>query len=199
MPTEPVKKVKEDTLWRACANGDVARIEKYIENKGAMNECDGYKMTLLHHAVHGGQVAVVKMLLAAGADADAQDAEGWSPLLCAVDKSNAEIVLILCAHGADPCTKDTFKRSLLHIAAMHGSAEVITILKEEGGASSNIKTVAGMIPLHYAAQNGHLDACKALKPSATNLASLYSEKTPFQLAEEAGHKEVAEFLKSLEK
>ena len=197
LPTEPVDTKKPDTLWKACARGDVERMTAYVEAKSALNECDEYKMTLLHHAVHGKQVAVAQLLIEAGSDVDAQDGEGWSALQHAVDKGCAPIVRLLCEKGADPCTKDQFKRTLLHVAAMNGAADIIEILREEGGCSPNAKTVVGFVPLHYAAQNGHLESCKALKPSKQQLAAEAGGKTPLQLAEENGHSAVSEYLKSL--
>eukprot|EP01063_Lacrimia_lanifica_P025425 TRINITY_DN33231_c0_g1_i1.p1 TRINITY_DN33231_c0_g1~~TRINITY_DN33231_c0_g1_i1.p1 ORF type:complete len:251 (+),score=121.31 TRINITY_DN33231_c0_g1_i1:54-755(+) len=198
LPTQPRKKDTTVTLWQGAARGDVARIREYLANNGPTNEKDAYKMTLLHHAVHGKQLEVTKMLLDAEADIDVQDAEGWSPLQYAVDKNCTELVELLVGRGADTSAKDAYKRSLLHNAARVGNAAIIEILREEGGCPAGAKTVVGFTALHYAAQEGHLDACKALKPTKVHLAAAdASGKNAAQLAADAGHAAVAEYLQSL--
>ncbi|KAJ9466220.1 26S proteasome non-ATPase regulatory subunit 10 [Diplonema papillatum] len=189
---------KPETIWQAAARGNTERMKEYIENKGLLTEPDEFKLTLLHHAVHGGQAEVVDLLIAAGGvNLDAADNDGRTALSVACDKGFIDIVAALLKAGADGSVKDTFKRSCLHMAGNAGRADVIKLLLDEADISGSAKTVASWLPLHYAAANGHLDACAALKPTKNHLTATASSQTARDMAEANGHKEVAEYLASL--
>eukprot|EP01064_Diplonema_japonicum_P026999 TRINITY_DN3868_c1_g1_i1.p1 TRINITY_DN3868_c1_g1~~TRINITY_DN3868_c1_g1_i1.p1 ORF type:complete len:216 (+),score=59.19 TRINITY_DN3868_c1_g1_i1:42-650(+) len=190
------KPVKEETLWEAAAKGNTERITKYIENKGALGEVDGNKMSLLHHAAWGGQLDIVKMLCE-GCNVDAQDREGWTPLQTAVDKGHVEVAIFLCTEGgADPTMKDSYKRNSLHIACMQNMPTLVTALKKEG-LTNTAKTMTGYTPLHYAGSLGFLDCCKSLEPTSAHAAIKASGKTALDLALEGNHTETAEYLRTL--
>ena len=53
-------------------------------------------------AVQYNRTAVVDMLLKAGAKADVQDKDGWSPLMIASLAGQDELVVMLLAGGANP-------------------------------------------------------------------------------------------------
>ena len=192
----PPKAIKADTLYQAAAKGNVDRLRSYLKNKVPVNDCDEYNMTLLHHAVHGGQEEIVNMLVDAGADCDLKDSEGWTAVHTASDKGNGNIIKKLIVGGGDVSSKDNYKRTPLHLSSMNGHTECVGILLEEG-ASAGVKSVVGMTALLYAASNGHVEVCKALNPSKTHLSSTVGDKTALQLAEENNHSETAEYLKSI--
>jgi uncharacterized protein len=56
----------------------------------------------LHAAVAGRHRQIARRLLAAGAQVDAAQQHGWTPLLAAADNGDAELVAALLAAGADP-------------------------------------------------------------------------------------------------
>jgi ankyrin repeat protein len=58
------------------------------------------KVHALNAAVAGGHREIVAMLLDAGADPNAPQAEGWTPLQAAERRNDEEIVTLLRAHGA---------------------------------------------------------------------------------------------------
>lgn len=58
-------------------------------------------LTPLHHAVHGGHLDVVDLLLEAGANASATANEGWVPLLIAAYRGHLEVVKMLIDTGVD--------------------------------------------------------------------------------------------------
>ncbi|GAA2873773.1 hypothetical protein GCM10010517_34350 [Streptosporangium fragile] len=60
------------------------------------------RSTPLHQAAQEGAVQVIKLLLAAGAEVDAVDADGATPLWEAVRHGRDEAVKLLLAAGADP-------------------------------------------------------------------------------------------------
>ena len=57
-------------------------------------------MTLLHHAAGQGRVGWAAALLAMGADVNAEDDGGWTPLFHAVANGQAQMVRFLRHHGA---------------------------------------------------------------------------------------------------
>jgi ankyrin repeat protein len=58
------------------------------------------KVHALNAAVAGGDREIVAMLLDAGANPDAPQAEGWTPLQAAERRNDEDIVTLLRAHGA---------------------------------------------------------------------------------------------------
>ncbi|CAM9381538.1 unnamed protein product, partial [Sphacelaria rigidula] len=87
----------------------------------------------LEHAAATGNLALVKDLLAAGADGRA----GWkgsryqSPLHAAVEGGNDEVVSALLKAGSKPDVNvysDPKKRSPLHYAAFHGRQSIVKML-----------------------------------------------------------------------
>ena len=57
--------------------------------------------TPLHAAVAGKRHDIVELLIEAGADVNAQDADGWTPLNLAAHEGAPETVSLLLANGAD--------------------------------------------------------------------------------------------------
>ncbi len=71
----------------------------------------------LHWAAAEGHVEVVKALLAAGADREAQDKFGWRPLHWAAMKCRVDVVKVLLAAGADKEAQTSDGETPLHYAA----------------------------------------------------------------------------------
>lgn len=64
-------------------------------------------------AVSHGRVAMVKLLLSSGADVNAQDREGSTPLMCASEHGHTHIVRLLLETGrCDLSLKDKVRLSI---------------------------------------------------------------------------------------
>lgn len=74
----------------------------------------------------------VRALLSAGADREAQDADGYTPLLLAVLSGEADSARALLAAGAKTVQRDPKLLSLLHAAAEGGRAESLEALLAAG-------------------------------------------------------------------
>ncbi|XP_037371737.1 ankyrin repeat and SOCS box protein 10 [Talpa occidentalis] len=120
--------------------------------------------TPLHVAARLGHVELAELLLRRGACPNAQDAEGWTPLLAACDvlcpspataKATTARCLQLChlllAAGADADHADRDKRRPLHLACRRGHAAVVELLLA-CGVSANAMDYGGHTPLHCALQ-----------------------------------------------
>ncbi|PNY25572.1 Uncharacterized protein TCAP_04488 [Tolypocladium capitatum] len=67
----------------------------------AIDESDSDANTALHVAVAGQKLVVALLLLRYGANPNAENAEGWTPVHLAVQTGSLEIVEALVAHGGD--------------------------------------------------------------------------------------------------
>lgn len=71
----------------------------------------------MHYAAWGGQERATRELLVRGADPNARDAEGKTPLHFAVLGGHESTVGALCDHGANVSAADTDGQTPLHKAA----------------------------------------------------------------------------------
>jgi len=92
----------------------------------------------------------VALLLTKGADADARDKAGRTPLVFAVQNNARDEVELLIAHGADVKAVDTSGLTPLHWAR---NAEVANLLLAKG-ADVSARALDGHTPLFFAAQHG---------------------------------------------
>jgi len=99
----------------------------------------------LHDAAEKGNLEAVKQHLAAGANVNAKDDDGWTPLLYAAAEGRKEVAELLIANGAD-VNVNVYGTTPLHIAAFSGHTEVVELLIANG-ADVNAKDEDGMTPL----------------------------------------------------
>ena len=142
--------------------------------------------TPLHDAAFAGDVETVKALLAAGADPNARDVGGRTPLHGAVwpPKTAAPAVVgALLEAGADPNARDVDGRTPLHLAAgFNDNPAVVGALLDAGadpGAGPD-----GFTPLHAAAAKSTNPAVveTLLDAGADPSARTRGGKTPFDYA-----------------
>jgi ankyrin repeat protein len=82
-----------------------ARVVRVLLQRGAgrVNEVYGVKRcTALHMAARRGNVDIIAALLDGGADMEARDSAGETPLRRAVNCAKVEAAKLLLARGADP-------------------------------------------------------------------------------------------------
>ena len=104
----------------------------------------------LHWAAEKGHLEVAKLLLTRGAEVDAKDTDGWTPLQRAAgnDRPAADIILLERWCGTDARTIKGM--TSLHYAA-EGSRLAVAKLLLTNGAGVDVKDTVGWTPLHYAA------------------------------------------------
>jgi hypothetical protein len=134
---------------------------------------------------------VAGRLLAAGADADAREANGGSPLHFAAGAGSAPIVRALLDAGADPAARTRVGWTPLEWAAVGGDSEAVRLLLERGPAPASVDLAQIL-----AAMDGH-DAVVALlagaRGSRTPDRSLWKPVTataPGRLAFPADHPDI---------
>ena len=104
----------------------------------------------IHKAAEEGNIYVVKQHLAAGADVNAKNKKGMTPLHFAIYKDNSEIVELLIDKGADVNAMATDGRTPLHSAAIMGRKEIAELLIAKGADVNAKGGAAGLTPLDVA-------------------------------------------------
>jgi ankyrin repeat protein len=88
---------------------------------------------------------IVKALVHAGADVNAADASGITPLLANTER-RTDVALLLLSLGANPCVADHSGRTPLHVAAARGDAKLVAALlgksTDVGGTDARPPVVA---------------------------------------------------------
>jgi len=100
----------------------------------------------LRNAVVRGDVDEVRRLITAGADPNAVDRDGWSPLHDAAWGDRPEIATLLIQAGAKVNRLTSDGTSPLHQAALADCFEVAEVLLK-AGADPNLKRADGTTPL----------------------------------------------------
>ena len=95
-----------------------------------------------------GNIEAVKQHLAAGADVNAKDEDGETPLHYTVYKGHKEIAELLIEKGADVDAGNSFGSTPLHNAAIDGHTEIVELLIAKG-ADVNAKADTGWTPLDW--------------------------------------------------
>lgn len=86
--------------------------------------------TLLHQAVRRNQVGVVRVLLEAGADTEASNVDGSTPLSCAAELGLFDVARQLVEAGCNLNRANLKGRSPLISAVLHGQLQIVELLVE---------------------------------------------------------------------
>ena len=135
-------------LHMAARAGSLPCLKILIRHKSRVDHKDSCGNTALHYTCKSGKTALhytcksktytrkylrcAECLLASGADIDAEDLTGKTPLRVCIETSNAENALLLLDRGAkmDSCTKDGM--TLLMAAVFYNRHEMLRLLIRRG-------------------------------------------------------------------
>ncbi|KAL8748407.1 MAG: hypothetical protein Q9184_007327 [Pyrenodesmia sp. 2 TL-2023] len=155
---------------RAGSVGDVQRLLSLAEADARVTTPFG--TTLLHSASKSGNVELVRLLIREGADTNAQDEDGESPLHGAMARSdNYDVVRTLVENGADLSSKaidgktplhSIFNNTIYHILMRDNVLQ--NMLPDSEGVVSYLvgqvslgdlekKDIQGRTPVHYATES----------------------------------------------
>ncbi|MCX5922030.1 MAG: ankyrin repeat domain-containing protein [Candidatus Dependentiae bacterium] len=131
---------------------------------------------------------MVKALLAAGAQVNAQDMNGWTALMRAIGQDDLDTTLELLRAKAAVNTKNTDKTTALLIAAHYSqkanSAKIIDALLA-AGADVKAQDKNGWTALHWAAKRGHNTVVQTLIKKGASVDAKNNEgQTPLILADQ---------------
>ena len=111
-------------------------------------------------------IEAVKKTLADGADVNAKDEDGRTPLLHAAYQGNKEIAELLLANGADVNAKNEVDTTPLHHAALYGHKETVELFITNGADVNAIIASGqyqGKTPLDLAIQLKRTETANLLR------------------------------------
>ncbi len=147
-----------------AANRNDAEAVAALINKGAdVNANNRYGVTPLIAACMGsGEVAVIKLLIKAGADPDSALPSGQSAMMTAARTGKTDVVGLLIEQGARIEAREEWRgQNALMWAASEGHADTVRRLIK-AGADFNARTNAGFTPLLFAVRAGRMAATEIL-------------------------------------
>jgi ankyrin repeat protein len=169
----------------AVLKNDLATLKQRLDHCDDPDDVDMYFVSPLDLAAYWGNLEAIRLLLSAGADLEAQDALGDSPLNHAVDRyGNAESIRWLVKAGANLNSRDHQGYTPLNKAITADSLDENAVLfLIQSGADVNVKDQDGNAPLHYASENGNLKIATALVKAGADIeAANGNDNTPLLLA-----------------
>ncbi len=114
--------------------------------------------TALHWASVGGHCQVIELLLSHGANINAVDSDGNTPLSLASQSYRVDAVIALINAGADLTRKYQSGLSIFLWELKRGHEDVCKLLVDKG-VNLYEKDETGKLPLHVAAEVGFIVCC----------------------------------------
>ncbi len=174
--TEPVQVQQSPgviTMLEAAGSGNAESVSAVLKSGGDANARQisagpEQGMTALIYAARTGHLGVVKTLIEARANVNAQAADGRTALMYAAMGEEASVVRALIEAGANVDARDDQGITSLMLAAGRGSAESLqTILRQ--GANPESRNKWGDTPLLYAARIGSREKVSILLDAGASI------------------------------
>ncbi|MDX2273180.1 MAG: ankyrin repeat domain-containing protein [Cyanobacteriota bacterium] len=135
-------------LHQAIQQGSLTEVVSLLR-QGADPNHPQNGLTALHLATQVGNPTIMQVVMAAGADLEARDPDGKTPLVYSLHHSDPDGMEILLDQGADPNTQDNNLWTPLEHAAWLRRTEQVAILLN-AGVDVNARDACGRSSLHYA-------------------------------------------------
>lgn len=210
---------RQDEFLDAVRRGDAQTVSDLLRSQPELTRfADEYAKTGLHWAAETNQLETARVLLDAGTDIEAVTTWGATPLDWAATMGSASVAELLLDRGASGFTivvaaalgkledvkrmfeSEAYKSILsdaMYAAARNGHTEVVEYLLDHG-ATIDVKGIFGATGLHWAAINGHRNTVELLitRGATLNIRDERFDGTPQDWANEGGHAEIAELLRT---
>lgn len=146
---------QDSNFRQAIFFGDTRLVRQFLDGGQSPDTVDGGR-SMLGWAAQGGNVEMVQILLDAGAEVDAVDSVGHTPLMRAVEVGHEAVVEQLIGAGADLDVQASNGSSAVMLAVSDGR---IAILEQLIGAGANLEladeygNTAVLSAVEYGAEN----------------------------------------------
>lgn len=156
----------------------------------------------LFAAIDAKEIRPALMALAAGAEVNARDRDGMTPLMHAALHGSMELTQVLLRKGAMVNVKDGFGVTALMQAAWAGHSEIVERLLEQG-ADPNLQSLlefpavrkAGISALMGASMNGNVEVVKLLLSGEVRVNQQDAQgQTALMYASRGGYNQIANLL-----
>ncbi len=144
-------------LVQAARNQDVDAVRELLAGGAAASDPQADGSTALHWAVHWEQPETVDLLITAGAEVNAGNDLGMTPIVMAGTSGNGAIVRRLLAAGAAVGAAGAGGETVLMLAARAGSLDAVTALLEAGADANARETTREQTALMWAASGAQPD------------------------------------------
>ena len=186
-------------LLEAAKNGNREEADRLLAKGADKDHKDQDGFAPIHHAVEGGHLAVMELLINAGADLAAKvDPSKRTALHIAVRRRNVGIVKrLLVGAGTDREAKDKEGFRPIHYAVQEGCVAAVKALAE-AGVEIDARTRSGFkawSALELAVFGGHLEIVQCLLEAGANKeAKDENGFTALHLASSTGEGEIVKYL-----
>jgi ankyrin repeat protein len=139
-------------LSEAAMQGNIDVVRSLLKERVDVDAAQGDGTTALHWAAFRDDLAMVKLLLAAGANVKATTREGAiTPLFMACTNGNAAVIGAMLQAGADANSVNANGTTALMTAAASGSVDAVKVLLDRGADVKAKEHVHGQTALMFAA------------------------------------------------
>jgi FOG: Ankyrin repeat len=151
----------ETSIYDAAVGGEFEAVQKIVsQNPQAVNERDEYGFTALHGLAEEEHYDIVQFLIGHGADVNARNEDGITPLHLAAWPEMAELLI---ASGADLEARNNQGYTPLMVIAAEAEREDVMEVLLEAGADVNAKNNQGESAYDIAESREETDKLKLLK------------------------------------
>ena len=160
----------DPALLQAAEQDDAAQVAALLKKHASPNAVSGDRTTPLHWAAYNDDLALAKLLLAAGSAPDARTRlRGLSPLHLAAENGDPELIEVLLKAGAAVDTANDSGTTPLMIAAASGSTAAVTALLAHGADINAREKTYGQTALFFAAGRNRADVVRLLLSKGADL------------------------------
>ena len=178
----------------AIEAGNLAKVKELLKaNPKLIAETNG--TTPLHivaHYHHNNHKQIAEFLLANGADVNAKNRRGATPLHVAARAGQKEVAEFLLANGADIEAKERYGFTPLHLAVQGNHKEIVELLLVNG-ADVNAVDKGGWTPLRWTGKIGIKDFLSSIGKVSVVNSKVYNSSPMSRVS----HKERKEMVKLL--
>ena len=196
-PVRPWGKTGFTPLHVAAQEGDVENVRLLLRAGVDPDVRNKLKQTALWQVSwqrHQRVVEIANVLIDAGANVDAADTDGWTPLHMAVRHDNRALLESLIRRGANVGARTNRGNTALSLAIIEERHEALRVMMK-AGANVNVSNGSDYAPLQTAVWRGEVALVDMLlKHGADANAAVNPVDLPLYLAIQRGHTEIARVL-----
>ena len=171
-----------DALTAAAGRGDLARVESLLSRGVKIDTPDYLGWTPLYRTMINGHKTMVQKLLDSGANVNARNRDGATPLFV-VPEGGVELAEMLLAKGANVNASNESGRTPLMLIIQGSRKDDVALWLLSKSANVNARTSDGGTALHVASEVGSKTVVKALLERKADVNARSSDlRTPLMIA-----------------